>query len=93
MTNRKSARVAERWKDYSQVAGATGIARQQLVVSSTIPSWSLRIVRARGVVDAESFDELFCSVKSPRKTENGSDLYVIQDRSGRNWKKIFLRFV
>ncbi len=63
MTNRKSARVAERWKDYSQAAGATRIPLQQLAVSSTIPSWSLKIVRARGVVDAESFEELFCSVK------------------------------
>ena len=67
MTNSKSARVAESWKGYFQAAGATQILRQQLAVSSTIPSSSLRIVRARGVVDAESFEELVCSVKYPRK--------------------------
>lgn len=67
MTNRRSAGVVERLKDYSQAAGATRILRQQLAVSFIIPSWSLRIVHARGVVDAESFEELFFSVKSPRR--------------------------
>lgn len=47
-------------------------------------------MRARGLVDAASFEEIFCSVKFPRKTRNGSDLYVILDRSGRNWKKDIL---